>query len=108
MKIITGKEFDAEVLKASSPVLVDFFTDYCMPCKQLAPILEEIAAENAATLKIVKVNAGDEQVLASSYRIASVPTLILFRSGKVVAQTAGLRPKKDLQKWITESLSAAH
>ena len=105
MKTITENEFQTEVLTSPLPVLVDFFTPTCGPCKSLAPVLEELATENAGTLKIVKVNAGTEPTLAGTYRITGVPTLLLFRGGKVVAQSLGDPGKKKLQKWITESLA---
>ena len=108
MKTITKNEFQAEVLASPLPVLVDFFTVQCGACKTLAPTLEELATENAVTLKIVKVNAGDEQKLAADYRIIRAPTLLLFRGGKVVAQILGDPGKKKLQKWIVESLAPRH
>ena len=106
IKTITENEFQAEGLASPLPVLVDFFTPTCGPCKTLAPTLEELATENAGKLKIVKVNAGTDPTLAGSYRIAGVPTLLLFRDGKVVAQSLGDPGKKKLQKWIAESLAS--
>lgn len=105
MKTITQNEFETEVLKSPLPVLVDFFTTSCKPCVLLMPILEELAAENAKSLKMVKVNAGENTTLANSYRVQSVPTLLLFSKGNVVAQSLGQRGKKDIQKWLAESLA---
>ena len=108
MKTITEKEFQVEVLTSPLPVLVDFFTENCGACKSLVPTLEELAAENAATLKIVKVNAGNEHKLSGDYKVFRAPTLLLFRGGKVAGQILGDPGKKKLQKWITESLAPRH
>ena len=108
MKIITATEFQAEVLTSTLPVLVDFFTPECGPCNSLAPILDELATENAGTLKIVKVDAGAEVQLSGLYGVRSAPTLLLFRGGIVVAQILGDPGKKKLQKWIAESLAPRH
>ena len=94
---LTGKNFDAEVLKASSPVLVDFWAEWCGPCKMIGPILEEIADEYSGRVKIGKVNIDQEQALASEYGVRAIPTLLLFHEGQVADQMVGLRSKRDLK-----------
>ena len=106
MKTITSDEFTTEVEKSNLPVLVDFFTPLCGPCKQIAPLLEEIAEERHGTLKVVKVDASIESTLAASLRIQAVPTVFIFRHGKPVAQFIGFRAKKELDKWIDEAIAA--
>jgi thioredoxin len=106
MKTILASEFTTEVVQSTVPVVVDFFTPFCGPCKQLAPILEEIAEEQGDAVKFVKIDASLDATLAASLEIRAVPTIFLFRSGKRVAQFTGFRPKKDLQKWIGEALAA--
>src|SRR5262245_39854943 len=98
MNEITSNHFMDEVLHATSPVLVDFFTPECSPCRRMMPVLEEIESECAGELKMVKVNAGEATELAVRYRIVAVPTFILFCGGQPVAETRGLKAKKDLQQ----------
>ena len=94
---LTEKNFDAEVLKAPSPVLVDFWAEWCGPCKMIGPILEEIADEYSGRVKIGKVNIDQEQALASEYGVRAIPTLLLFHEGQVADQMVGLRSKRDLK-----------
>jgi len=100
MKTITSKELEAEVLQSAQPVLVDFFTDGRGPCRQLAPVLEDMAQEQAGRWKIVKVDAGAEPELAARFRINSVPTLLAFRGGECAAQRIGAAGKKELLAWL--------
>ena len=94
---LTEQNFSQEVLKATTPVLVDFWGQYCPPCRALAPILDELADEYNGRIKIAKVNTDDQMGLATQYGIHSVPTLLLFKQGEVVEQVIGLRSKRDLK-----------
>jgi thioredoxin 1 len=105
MKTVTSADFEAEVLKSDKPVLVDFFADWCPPCKQLSPILEKIAKEKAADLKIVKVDVDASPEIAKQYSIKSMPTLLIVRDGDVIAQKIGSAPKSEVVKWIDQSLA---
>ncbi len=102
---LTTDNFDAEVLKSPTPVLVDFWAEWCGPCKAIAPILDELATEYGPKVKIGKVNIDEQQPLAVQYGIQSIPTLLLFSKGQVADQVVGLRGKKDLQNRI-DRLSA--
>lgn len=105
IKEIAARDFDATVLKAPLPVIVEFFLADCTQCQRLAPVLIDLAEENAGVLKMVKVNADNEPAVTSTYNVRAVPTLLLFEHGSVVACVVGERSKRDLQKWITENLT---
>ena len=107
MKQITRAEFDSEVLASSAPVLVDFYTDSCPPCRAMAPILLEWETEANGSLKFVKVDAGSELELAASYRVNAVPAFYLFSKGRCVAQTVGLKSKNNIKKWFDDALKTA-
>ena len=94
---LTKENFAAEVLKATSPVLVDFWAEWCGPCKMIGPILDEIAEEYSGRVKIGKVNIDQEQGLATEYGVRAIPTLLLFHQGQVADQMVGLRSKRDLK-----------
>ncbi|MBI5821888.1 MAG: thioredoxin [Verrucomicrobia bacterium] len=101
---ITAANFDAEVLKSPLPVLVDFWAPWCGPCKMIAPVLDQLAVEFDGKARIAKCNVDDANELAAQYRVTSIPALIMFKGGQVVAQAAGAKPKKELQKLISENL----
>jgi len=107
MKEITTAQFEAEVLQCNVPVLVDFYTESCPPCRMMSPILTEIEEDSAGVYKIVKVDAAADGQLASSFRVSSVPTFVLFHRGGAIGQITGARSKKEMQKWISESIAGA-
>ena len=88
--------FEEEVINADKKVLVDFWADWCGPCKMIAPILEEIAAEYDDRVKVVKVNVDENQELASRYQVMSIPTLLVFEGGNKVKEVVGYQPKEEL------------
>ena len=103
-KTTTDADFTADVLQSDKPVLVDFWTEWCGPCKMIAPVLEEIAAENAAKLTVVKLNIDENPGAARDYQIMSIPTMAVFQGGKIVKQIVGAKPKaailKDLEGFL--------
>jgi thioredoxin 1 len=94
---LTQDNFATEVLKSAQPILVDFWAEWCGPCKMLGPILDELAGEYDGRVRIGKVNIDDHQMLAAEYGIRSIPTLLLFQQGQVADQIVGLRSKRDLK-----------
>ena len=96
VKVITEANFEAEVLKADKPVLLDFWASWCGPCRMLSPVIDEIARENP-DLIVGKVNVDDEMGLAQQFQVSSIPTVMLFRNGKVAARTMGVQPKEQLK-----------
>lgn len=98
MKIVNKAEFENEVKEGL--VLVDFFANWCGPCKMLSPVLEDLSEELAGEAKILKVNVDEEEDLAREFRVMSIPHLILFKDGKPVKQTQGFQPKEALKRFI--------
>lgn len=94
---LTQENFEAEVLKSAKPVLVDFWAEWCGPCKMIAPLLDELASEYDGKVKFGKINTDDQQQLASKYGVSSIPTLLFFKNGQVVNQMVGARGKRDFK-----------
>jgi len=96
--------FDAEVLQSSQPALVDFWAPWCGPCRAIAPVLEELAGEYKGKIKVAKVNVDDNKKLAGDHGVMSIPTMILFKNGKVVDKVIGLVPKDRLKALLDKAL----
>ncbi|HEU4977152.1 MAG TPA: thioredoxin [Baekduia sp.] len=101
---VTDTNFQAEVLEADTPVLVDFWAPWCGPCRVVAPVLEEMAAERP-DLKIVKLNVDENQQTAANYQVLSIPTLILFKHGQVAKKVVGAYPKRKLEAELEPALA---
>ena len=104
MEMINDTNFEAEVLKSDKPVLVDFFATWCGPCRQMLPIVTELADELASQLKVFKMDVDEAPKTPEKYDIASIPTLILFKGGQPVATHNGAIPKSELKTWIQSHL----
>jgi thioredoxin 1 len=104
VKEINDTSFDQEVIKSDKLTLVDFWAPWCMPCKAIAPVIEELAATYDGKVKFTKLNVDDNPMTASSYGIRGIPTIILYKDGKVVEQVVGAVPKAELEKTIGRSL----
>ena len=101
---VTDEEFDSQVLKSDKPVLVDFWAEWCAPCKKVDPLLAEIANEMGDRVQIVKVNIDENPETARAYRVMSVPTLTMFKGGEAVNSVAGANPKGALVNFIESAL----
>lgn len=97
---LTTANFDREVLNSDIPVIVDFWAEWCMPCKMVAPVLEELASEYQGKLKVGKVNVDDQAELAGQYGIVSIPTLLVFKNGDKVTQQVGAAPRPKIEELI--------
>ena len=102
VKELSDANFEAEVLKSSQPVLVDFWAPWCGPCRMVGPVVEELAAENAA-ITVAKINIDDSPDTAAGYGISSIPTLMIFKDGEVVDRFVGVQPKNRLQEAIDQA-----
>ena len=104
IKHITDQSFESDVLQSSQPVLVDYWAEWCGPCRMIAPALDEISGAMGDKVKIVKLNVDESPKTASKYGVMSIPTMILFKDGKPVATKVGAAPKNQLQSWIEQSI----
>lgn len=101
---VSDSNFEAEVLKSSEPVLVDFWAPWCGPCKSIAPIVEDLAKDYAGKLKVVKINVDDNKEAAHKYNVRGIPNLVLFKNGAVVDQMVGARSKQELVELVSKAL----
>src|SRR5271168_3117510 len=101
---VSDADFDSEVLKATGPVVVDFWAEWCGPCRMIAPALEEIAGSLNGKVKIVKLNVDENPQTASKYGVMSIPTLMIFKNGEMASRQVGAAPKAKLQQWITAAV----
>ncbi|HPA37892.1 MAG TPA: thioredoxin [Phenylobacterium sp.] len=100
---ITDESFDQDVLKSSKPVLVDFWAEWCGPCKQIAPALEQIAAELGDKVVVAKLNIEDSPTTPSRYGVRGIPTMMLFKDGQMASMKVGAMPKQKIVEWLNEA-----
>ena len=100
---ITSLNFENEVLNADKPVLLDFYADWCGPCKMLSPILHELAEEKSGALKVGKINVDEQTDLAARFQVTSIPMLVVFKDGKVSAKSVGYRPKAEIAAMMEDA-----
>ena len=101
---VSDSDFEAQVLQSTEPVVVDFWAEWCGPCKMIAPALEEIAGSMNGKVKIVKLNVDENPATAAKYGIMSIPTLMLFKNGELTSRQVGAAPKQKLEQWITAAV----
>lgn len=100
----TDSNFTKDVLQSDRPVLVDFWAEWCGPCKAIGPALEEIAGEKQGSLSIVKLNIDENPLTPQKYNVRGIPTLLIFKNGEVIAEKMGALPKSQLESWIEQSV----
>ncbi len=98
---VSDATFESEVLKANEPVVVDFWAEWCGPCRMIAPALDEISGSMGSKVKIVKLNVDENPETAAKYGIMSIPTLMMFKNGELASRQVGAAPKAKLEQWIT-------
>ena len=103
---VTDDTFEAEVLQSTTPVVVDFWAEWCGPCRQIAPALDEIATEMQGQVKVAKINIDENPNTPSKYGVRAIPTLMLFKDGEVAATQMGVQPKGKLVDWISDPIGA--
>ena len=101
---VSDTTFESEVLKANTPVVVDFWAEWCGPCRMIAPALEEISKSLGDKVKILKLNVDENPAVASQYGIQSIPTLMIFKNGQLASKQVGAAPRQKLEQWITASV----
>ena len=101
---VSDSDFEAQVLKSAEPVVVDFWAEWCGPCRMIAPALEEIAGTMNGKVKIVKLNVDENPATAAKYGIMSIPTLMIFKNGELASRQVGAAPKQKLEQWITATV----
>lgn len=104
VNVFTSENFDAEVLKSETPVFVDFYADWCVPCKMMAPIVEELAKEYEGKIKVGKINVDNCQELAGQYSIMTIPTFMVIKNGEVVDRISGKFPKEEVEELMKKGL----
>jgi thioredoxin 1 len=102
---VSDKSFQSDVLQSTEPVLVDFWAEWCGPCRAVAPVLEEVAGELKGKLKIVKLNVDENPETAAKYGIQSIPTLMIFKNGQMASRQIGAAPKAKIVQWITGAVA---
>ncbi len=106
-KTVTDDSFQNDVLESATPVLVDFWAEWCGPCKQIGPALEDIAAEMKDKVEVAKVNIDENPGIPAKYGVRGIPTLMIFHGGQVVATRVGAMPKSKIAEWVDETVAAS-
>ena len=101
---VTDSSFDADVLKSSAPVLIDFWASWCAPCRAIAPVVEQLAGEYEGKVKVVKINIDENPKIPTQYDVRSIPTLLMFKDGKVVGQIVGAVPRPKIEELLKKAL----
>ncbi len=104
VKVVTTANFEAEVLRSETPVIIDFWAGWCMPCKMIAPIIDQLADQHAGKIKVAKVNVDESPEIAARYGIMSIPSVFVFKGGQKVDQMVGARPKVQFDEMISKYL----